>query len=79
MSSSQNNAQKFSPGKSLTNVQGELIQCIYIYTVIDQTSFRTKGTVVVFGLTKLQTNSSPSHWLGREGMREEGWGFGGIS
>jgi hypothetical protein len=36
-----------------------------------------KGTVIVFGLIKLQANFSPSHWLGREGMREEGWGFGG--
>ncbi len=37
---------------------------------IDQRSFRTKGTVVVFGLTKF----SSSHWLSRGG--EEGGGVG---
>jgi hypothetical protein len=44
-----------------------------VHTIIDQTSFRTKGTVVVFGVTKLYIKdyispaSCPPHWLDKGG------------
>jgi hypothetical protein len=53
-----------------------------VHTIIDQTSFRTKGTVVVFGVTKLYIKdyispaSFPPHWLDKGGGLGvgEGWG-----
>ncbi len=55
--------------------------------LLDQTSFRTEGNVVVFVLTKMYTkkyiythNFPSSHRPGREGgMREEGWEGQGLN